>query len=72
VLRLRRGEMDAVRIPRYQAGGSRPSDDAIHVRIVQRDGGPRPLWPYVDLRLTLSVEPTRLSDYDDSGNLPAP
>jgi hypothetical protein len=48
--RVREGELDATRIPRYQAGGSRPSDEAVHVRIVQRDSSPRPLWPYADLR----------------------
>ncbi|WP_157041551.1 hypothetical protein [Nitriliruptor alkaliphilus] len=72
VLRLRRGEMDGVRTPRYQAGGSHPSDEAIHVRIVQHGSGPRPLWPYADLRLALTVERTRLSDYDETGNRPAP
>jgi hypothetical protein len=72
VVRLREGELDAIRIPRYQAGGSRPSDEAVHVLIVQRDSGSRPLWPYADLRLDLTVERTRLSDYDEDGNRPAP
>jgi hypothetical protein len=72
VVRLRDGDLDHVRIPRYQAGGSRPSDEAVHVRIVQHDSGPRPLWPYRDLRLVITVEPIRLSDYDEDGNRPAP